>query len=665
MSLKGKQTPNSINVLCQLLQSSGLTINTTAAGFMGASTAETNYSAGSIITSTVLNTLKTSTNSAYEQIGGNVSQAVYNALVSMGSTTIPALGNAKPSTFLNAYSNSLSRYGFLRVLALQAHVDFAIGSGTYSDFLNSIMIANSFVSQTTSKIASLVNATDFLDGVYSNMNDLISGDITGVNQATVYWGQDLISSGRAINLATINKFGLPSNLLKTLLKNNALTQAVSIALIYSELTTTEINNILLNLSEPTVEQEKKIYGAFTAILNNDLHDVLVPLNVNTTKLTSLADLLNPIKLFPNSYASLTVPQYNVGINPANSKVYYLIYQNGGVNTQLNTLNYGSKLAGIIPSDIAVACEALSVAMQQIKNISVMDIEKFSKVVTNMETTLGLSVNGTSTPVDSNGVTAALNAIALGSGKYGTYTMCDFFGSMTGIEYHLDRIQALILKLQSTTLTTIYNDIATEMALVRSHNTVLSTLITQANTEIANIYNTQSSEVIELNALWNNLGKKLNSEINARALGLAGALVSDNNTIYSFVDSINTYALETGTCESAPVLESISDLTTIGGQSLIATMRETRNASRLGLIGGELDNDISDELPLESSNGLGIQRVSGESQAPGSFAGSPETNLIPQNLDIFNISSTILPSVFTPNQAATNVIDCNCDCWNNL
>ena len=665
MSLKGKQTPNSINLLCQLLQSSGLTINTTSAGFMGASTAETNYSAGTIITSTVLNTLTNSTNTAYEQIGGNVSQAVYNALVSIGSTTIPALGNAKPSTFSNSYSNSLSRYGFLRVLPLQAHVDFAIGNGTYSDFLNSFMTANAFIAQSTSKIASLVNAQDFLGGVYSNMNDLMSGDITGVNQATVYWGQDLIASGRAINLATINKFGLPSNLLKTLLKNNALTQAVSIALIYSELTTTEINNILLNLIEPTVEQEKKIYGAFTAILNNDLHDVLVPLNVNTKKLTSLADLLDPIKLFPNSYSSLTVPQYNVGNSPANSKVYYLIYQNGAINTQLNTFNYGSKLEGMIPSDIAVACGALSVAMQQIKNISIMDIEKFSQVVTNMETTLGLSVNGTSTPVDSNGVTLALNAIALGSGKHGTYTMCDFFGSMTGIEYKLDRIQALITQLQTPALATIYAAIEAELLLSQNHNTVLTTQIALANTEIDSIYNTQPSVVAELNILWNNLGTRLTKEINARALALANTLVSDNNTIYSFVDSINTYALETGPCESASVLESISDLTTIGGQSLIATMRETRNASRLGLIGGELDNDISDQLPLESSNGLGIQRVTGESQAPGSFAGSPETNLIPQNLDIFNISSTILPSVFTPDQAATNVIDCNCDCWDNL
>ena len=129
------------------------------------------------------------------------------------------------------------------------------------------------------------------------MNDLITGDITGVSQSTLYWGQDLISSGRAINLKTMSSFGLPSNLLKTLQANNALTQAVITGLLYSDLTTTEINNILTNQVIPTPEQEKKMYSGFSAVLGNDLNDVLVPMNVQTKGLSSLADLLNPFKLF--------------------------------------------------------------------------------------------------------------------------------------------------------------------------------------------------------------------------------------------------------------------------------------------------------------------------------------------------------------------------------
>ena len=53
MSLQGLQTPNSINLLAQLLSSNGLNINATAAGYMGSSTAEANYTKGTIGSSTV------------------------------------------------------------------------------------------------------------------------------------------------------------------------------------------------------------------------------------------------------------------------------------------------------------------------------------------------------------------------------------------------------------------------------------------------------------------------------------------------------------------------------------------------------------------------------------------------------------------------------------
>jgi hypothetical protein len=114
-----------------------------------------------------------------------------------------------------------------------------------------------------------------------------------------------------------------------------------------------------------------------------------------------------------------------------------------------------------------------------------------------------------------------------------------------------------------------------------------------------------------------------------------------------------------------VLEAIANTSTIGGQALIALLREIRNAQRLGLAGLELDNNISNQLPVTSGNGLGIPKVTGAAQTPGSFAGSSETNLIPQNLDIFNISTAIKPSTVAPPTALQDVIDCYCDCWDNL
>ena len=69
-------------------------------------------------------------------------------------------------------------------------------------------------------------------------------------------------------------------------------------------------------------------------MGQDLNDILVSLNCKTAGIESLADLLNPIKLFPNSYQTLTVPVYNTVGGPANSKIYYPIYVNEGLNSQL-------------------------------------------------------------------------------------------------------------------------------------------------------------------------------------------------------------------------------------------------------------------------------------------------------------------------------------------
>lgn len=665
MSLQGQQTPNSINLLASLLSGSGLKINATAVGFMGTSASEAIYTKGTIGSSTVLNRLIDSTNSAFGKINSGVTQTTYNALISIGSSTIPALGNSKPATYTSSVSNSLARYGFIRFPALQAYNEFVTGGGAYKDFCLSFITAMSFRDSMNPTIISLANSVNYLQGVYSNMNDLISADITGVNQATLYWGQDLINSGRAIDLANIDKFGTPSVLLLTLQQNNAITQALSYALIFSGLTTTEVSNIL-NGEEVSAQQEQKIYNAFVLVTSNDLTDILIPLNVQTTGLETLADLLNLLKLFPNSYASLTVPRYN----PENtsSKTYINIYTNGSISSNITPFNYGDYLTSILPDSIRIACGAFASAMMQIRNIQSTSIESFAQVVTNLETINGLNlVNGnTGTPVDQTSVQAASTSIALGSGTNGIYLATDFFGAMSGLNYNYARIQELILQLQSSNLATIYNNILTRLSGSAPYDTDLMNLIAQANTEITNIKNNNSNASTELNNLWSQIGTNLMKETASRTAALPSNATATTSSITSFVDNYNSYALDTGQYQSAAVLEAISNTTILGGQSSIALMREIRNANRLGLCGLELDNNISNSQTVTPQSSIGnVSRVTGESDTPGSFGGSSETDLIPSNLDIFNISTSVSVPTQTPSQALQDVIDCNCDCWDNL
>jgi hypothetical protein len=247
-------------------------------------------------------------------------------------------------------------------MPLQAWMEFnynsTLGSGSvnnpagYRDFLQSWMSCYGYAEYSNNAILSVDNSKTFLDGTYSNMNDLITSDITGVSLATNIFGQDLIKTGKAINLSKISTFGLPSNLLTTLQQNNGLTKNVSLAIIASGIEPNELGNILGNVTPPTKDQERKLYGAFSIIVGDSLNEVLVSLNCKTAGLDSLADLLNPKKLFPNSYQSLTVPVYNTTQSVTNSKTYYPIYSglgtNGSLNSPLVKEQIGTQISGGTP-----------------------------------------------------------------------------------------------------------------------------------------------------------------------------------------------------------------------------------------------------------------------------------------------------------------------------
>lgn len=292
---------------------------------------------------------------------GNAKSFVYTWEQRIGPYGVgkPALGDVKgwggslyknnqplPATSSDSTANPATQWGYVRLMPLQAWMEFnynnTLSSGSYNnpagyrDFLQSWMSCYGYAEYSNNAILSVDNSKRFLEGTYSNMNDLITSDITGVSLATNIFGQDLIKTGRAINLSKISTFGLPSNLLMTLQQNNGLTKNVSLAIIASGIEPNELGNILGNITPPTKDQERKLYGAFSIIVGDSLTEVLVSLNCKTAGLDSLADLLNPKKLFPNSYQSLTVPVYNTTQSVTNSKTYYPIYSGLGTNGNLNS-----------------------------------------------------------------------------------------------------------------------------------------------------------------------------------------------------------------------------------------------------------------------------------------------------------------------------------------
>ena len=121
--------------------------------------------------------------------------------------------------------------------------------------------------------------------------------------------------------------------------------------------------------------------------------------------------------------------------------------------------FGAYVSDILPDDVATSCGAFSTAMQQIRNIQSVPIEKFAQVVTNLETTRGLDlVAGTDVPTNLTLASDGANLVALGSGPNGTYTDSDFFGAMSGLPYPWKDIQTNIGLLQTSTLANIYTQL---------------------------------------------------------------------------------------------------------------------------------------------------------------------------------------------------------------
>lgn len=130
-----------------------------------------------------------------------------------------------------------------------------------------------------------------------------------------------------------------------------------------------------------------------------------------------------------------------------------------LNFQVAAVGFGSYLDGIIPNDIAIAAGAFAATMQQIKNIENSDFEKFAQVVNNIETSKGLDlIGGTDVPVNLPLANQGQTLTALGSGPYGTYTMSDFFGCMSGLPYMWKDLQGSIQELTTPTLENIYHEL---------------------------------------------------------------------------------------------------------------------------------------------------------------------------------------------------------------
>jgi len=217
--------------------------------------------------------------------------------------TISAEPDTTPSGTLT-FTGSWSDESMTGLILAQSAADFA--TGDISKFIQALNLALAYSETTNVFINSAVNSQTYLANTFTSTNDMITGDITTVNLATPAFGSDLIKLGNLFDLSNLDDLGSPLALVQRMISVSGNLSTLSFYLLDEGVP----EEVVVNLSSPTLSVtdsvQKLMYQAMTKITGTALDEVLTVLNVTTVGITTMADLLNPVKLFPNSYPSLTV-----------------------------------------------------------------------------------------------------------------------------------------------------------------------------------------------------------------------------------------------------------------------------------------------------------------------------------------------------------------------
>lgn len=170
------------------------------------------------------------------------------------------------------------------------------------------------------------------------------------------------------------------------------------------------------------------------------------------------------------------------------------------------------------------------------------------------------------------------------------------------------------------------------------NTAVAGLIADANAEIAVIRTTRPIKATNLNTLHNLTGVQLSIEQRARFNGISPVPQGTRDKFLNlypsalivFVQSIPELAKNTLPHMQVQTLEAISNLDLTAGQSIVAAMREARNAARLDLIGVPQDNVLFADFTPEEELALLINGTTATT--------SPKSATIPNTNSTYSFPS---------------------------
>jgi hypothetical protein len=306
----------------------------------------------------------------------------------------------------------------------------------------------------------------------------------------------------------------------------------------------------------------------------------------------------------------------------------------------------NQLKNIVPADQALASKALQAGLEQVKNIRDTTLPAVSDAAVGLETTKGLDgISDLTAPLPANVIAYFQTQFYNGSGPFGTLYLTDVIGTPTGC------IVSPSLQSVSSTLNTM--TVEGDFATLTGNQQVYATMETAISgvwtaddpMNPGNFYTTipggwvASGTYGPANSAGESIQDAFTSGLTPAMVSVVGVIVAANpvqvaNTTsafgnicvslitentnlnladvqfanllanqapWSLVYGLASDGLDTTEGGSAYVLQSLANLTTQGGQAIIATMREARNQARLSTAGLETDITVSDTGPTPQAD----------------------------------------------------------------
>jgi len=282
-----------------------------------------------------------------------------------------------------------------------------------------------------------------------------------------------------------------------------------------------------------------------------------------------------------------------------------------------------RLSKIIPADQALACKAVSVSLQQVKNIDALSLPQLAAAFVNTVTTKDLDqINALTTAVPANVAQFYIDNYATGTGSANTLVLTDLLGAAVGVTY-IDQLTNVVTTINSlgnalANLTTIYtrmqdtvnsvygNAVAGPVTIpagfaagsYANADVAFSTaLIPNAVIEIGNVVTANPTQTTSLNTEFETMAQKVVSESNNLTLAtitIEELTTDDRSPVMSFVESLPDYGINKE--QNGPVffLEQVSNLSTLGGQAIVGCLREGQNLAILNSVGVGVDTNIPSE-----------------------------------------------------------------------